>query len=375
MGGRVPGATPQLRQVKHRAALEQAGQRRLEALRTLAVPIAQAALAASLAWVVAHEGLDHARPFFAPISALIALGVGATNRPRRVVELTLGVAVGIGVGDALIWGIGSGAWQLGLVVALAMGTAVLIGGGTLLVSQAGTSAVLVATLLGAHNASRFVDALVGGALGLAVLAAVPTNPLRRAQSAGAQVFAELAATLEDIADALAARDVVAVRESLARARAAERLVGQWSQALELGRESALLSPWHWRDRSRLVEYANAAVQLELAVRNTRVLARAALRAVEVDPDLPAEVPAAVRRLADAVREVEDALEGRDSSAAIEAAVEAAALATAALERDPALAAAHLVGQVRSTAADLLRALGLKRADAVERIRRALPNRA
>ena len=58
--------------------------------------------------------IGHSRAFFAPIAALIALGVGVTNRPRRVAELTLGVAVGIGVGDVLIWGIGSGAWQLGL---------------------------------------------------------------------------------------------------------------------------------------------------------------------------------------------------------------------------------------------------------------------
>jgi hypothetical protein len=46
------------------------------------------------------------------------------------------------------------------------------------------------------------------------------------------------------------------------------------------------------------------------------------------------------------------------------------LATRALERDPALSAAHFVGQVRSTATDLLRAVGLERADAVERVRRA-----
>ena len=71
-----------------------------------------------------------------------------------MVELTLGVAVGIGVGDVLIWGIGTGTWQLGSIVFLAMASAVLIGGGPLFVSQAGSSAVLVATLVGAHNGRR-----------------------------------------------------------------------------------------------------------------------------------------------------------------------------------------------------------------------------
>jgi uncharacterized membrane protein YgaE (UPF0421/DUF939 family) len=357
---RIPGAATAL----------DAGEARVEALRALALPIGQSALAAALAWYLAHDVIGHSAAFFAPIAALIALGVGAANRPRRVVELTLGVAVGIGIGDALIWAIGSGAWQLGLVVFLAMGAAVLLGGGPLFVSQAASSAVLVATLVGGHNASRFVDALVGGGVGLAVLIAVPVNPLRQAQRAGAQVFAELAATLEDVAAALEARDVAAVREALARARAAESTVVRWHQALLVGRETAFLSPRHWRDRSRLAEYAVAAEQLELAVRNTRVLARAAIRAVELDPQLPAELPLAVRQLATAVRRVEAALEGRDRSSAIEAAVEAAVLATRALERDPALSAAHLVGQVRSTATDLLRAVGLARADAVERVRRA-----
>jgi uncharacterized membrane protein YgaE (UPF0421/DUF939 family) len=343
---------------------------RLEALRTLAVPIGQSALAAAIAWLLAHEAIGHPSPFFAPIAALIALGVGVANRPRRVAELTLGVAVGIGVGDLLIWGIGSGTWQLGLIVALAMAAAVLIGGGPLFVSQAASSAVLVATLVGGHNASRFVDALVGGVVGLAVLVAVPVNPLSRARSRAAVVFSELAASLDDTASALEARDIVAVREALARARATEQAVGAWRQELVAGQETASLSPLHWSRRPRLVEYADAAEQLELAVRNTRVLARSALRAVELDPNLPAELPASIRRLAQAVREVGPALDGRDRSQPIASALDAAALATRALEADPELSAAHLVGQVRSTATDLLRALGVARADAVERVRAA-----
>jgi uncharacterized membrane protein YgaE (UPF0421/DUF939 family) len=69
---------------------------RLETLRMLALPSAQSAIAAGLAWYLAHDVIGHSRAFFAPIAAVIALGVGVANRPRRVVELTLGVAVGIG---------------------------------------------------------------------------------------------------------------------------------------------------------------------------------------------------------------------------------------------------------------------------------------
>jgi len=60
---------------------------------------------------------------------------------------------------------------------------------------------------------------------------------------------------------------------------------------------------------------------------------------------------------------------------IEPALEAAALANRALEADPALTAAHLVGQIRATVTDLLQAVGLDRSDAVDRVRAAQISRA
>ena len=109
-------------------------------------PILQSAVAASLAWLVATELVGHAAPFFAPISAVITLGLTVGERRARAVELGLGVAVGIAIADLLVALIGTGAWQIGVVVALAMFGATLVGGGPLLASQAAASAVLVATL-------------------------------------------------------------------------------------------------------------------------------------------------------------------------------------------------------------------------------------
>ena len=75
------------------------------------------------------------------------------------------VALGIGIGDTLISQIGTGPWQIGLVVALAIVAAIFLGSGSALVTQAASSAVLVATLTppstGALNYTRFIDALVG----------------------------------------------------------------------------------------------------------------------------------------------------------------------------------------------------------------------
>ena len=80
---------------------------------------AQAGLAAGLSWLVADNLLHHPRPFFAPIAAVIALNVSIGQRLRRVVELVVGVALGILVGDTVIYFIGTGAWQIALGVAAA----------------------------------------------------------------------------------------------------------------------------------------------------------------------------------------------------------------------------------------------------------------
>ncbi len=75
---------------------------------------------------MATDLIGHQRPFFAPIAAVVSLN--GARRMRRAVELVVGVSVGVGVGDLLISVIGSGPWQIGLVVALAMTTAVWLDG-------------------------------------------------------------------------------------------------------------------------------------------------------------------------------------------------------------------------------------------------------
>ena len=134
-------------------------------------------MAASLAWLVATEVVGHSQPFFAPISAVVTLGLTTGQRRRRAIELAIGVSVGIAIADALVAAIGTGTWQVGVVVALAMVAATLVGGGPLLASQAGASAVLVATLLPPGQAGgidRCVDALIGGPVSYTHLT-LPTN--------------------------------------------------------------------------------------------------------------------------------------------------------------------------------------------------------
>jgi hypothetical protein len=99
-------------------------------------------------------------------------------------------------------------------------------------------------------------------------------------------------------------------------------------------------------------------QLDLAVRNTRVLARHALRAVRTGTAVPADLPFAVTELAQAVWELAGAYQ--DTERAWEArdlASRAAARATR-LADGADLVLAEILAQVRSTAVDLMRAAEL-----------------
>src|SRR5690606_150616 len=192
-----------------------------------------------------------------------------------------------------------------------MGAAVLVGGGRLLVNQAAVSAVLVVTIQlpdAGFEGSRFIDALIGGGVGLLVHAVFPTDPMRLARRELEPIVDELAAALEDIAAALARRDRDLAWAAAARARRIDPMLGRFDEALTVGREMQTLVPVRRRALRRLPAFEAAAGGLDSAVRNTRVLARGAIRAVELEESVPPLAIEAIGDLAAAVRALTDELE-------------------------------------------------------------------
>lgn len=366
-------AQPLLEEAAERSRLS--ARARAERLRDTARAIVQATLAATLAWLVATEVVGHSRPFFAPVAAMITLGLTQGERGRRAVEVVLGVTLGIAVADLLVLGLGTGWWQLALVVALAMSIALLLGSGQMFAQQAAVSAALVATLQppdGGVSFARGVDALLGGSIALAISALVlPAHPGRIVREAAAPVLAELAAVLEDIAEALAARSRGAAQAALARGRGIDELARNLDRALVVGRETVWLAPPRRRLLGTVDLYADAAVQIDLAVRNVRVLARAARRAIDLDENVPPEVSDSLRELAAAVRGLGEALDDPDRADAVrEPALRAAGKATLVLENTGNMSVSVIVGQVRSTAVDLLRGSGMPYDEATAAVRGA-----
>jgi uncharacterized membrane protein YgaE (UPF0421/DUF939 family) len=344
-------------------------------LRDAARTIVQATLAATAAWLVATEIVGHPLAFFAPVSAMITLGLTHGQRGRRAVEVVLGVTLGIAIADLLVIALGRGWWQLALVVSLTMSVALLLGSGQMFAQQAAVSAALVATLQppgGGVSFARAIDALIGGSIALVVGALVlPANPARIVREAAAPVLAELAAVLEDIADALVRRDPEAAQAALERARSIDDLERDLDAALMVGRETARLAPPRRSALGTVGLYADAATQIDLAVRNVRVLARGARRALELDENVPEEVSSALRALAEAVRALGSAIDDPAGAEAVRAAaLRAAGEATLVLERTGNLSVSVIVGQVRSTAVDLLRGSGMSYEEAAQAVRAA-----
>ncbi|EME57295.1 FUSC family protein [Rhodococcus ruber] len=341
-------------------------------LRSSALPILQCALAAGIAWWVATGPVGHEQPFFAPIAAVVSLGLSLGARLRRSVELVCGVTVGIGVGDLIISFIGSGPWQIGLVVAMAMGTAVALNSGPIFSMQAGNSAVLVATLIppgGSGGVDRMVDALVGGLVGIAVVAVIPTHPVRRARREAANVLATAADVLRKVETGLVENNPKPIEAALREARATQSAIDAMRTNISGGKEISRISPLYWNSRPRLERLTAAADPIDNAMRNTRVLARRSLSLVRDDEILDPRLVRRIDELADAV-DVLRAMVLAEPGEKPDQAEAARVLRSVAREMKPdqvqgaGLSATVVFAQIRSLIVDLLQVAGLKRISAI-----------
>jgi uncharacterized membrane protein YgaE (UPF0421/DUF939 family) len=318
------------------------------------LPILQAAVAAVTAWLLAGALVAESRPAFAAIAAVICVGVTQGRRGERAIQLTGGVVIGLSASTLLLSALGPGVPQLGVMVLLAMATAALLGGSEMVIVEAGVSAILLVTLDpssgGSFSGDRIVEALIGGATALSVGAVLlPADPALHAGRAGQAVFAALGQALQRVAEGLEGRDAEETRAALDDARAIDPLLAEARELLEARERLAPRA-----SRTQLQRYERSLEQVDLAVRNTRVLARDAARVARAG-EPPAGVPGAIRLLETAVWHLAASLSDDPPRAEL-ARRSAVAAATRAENLDG--ARPELVGQVRSTAADLVRAAEL-----------------
>ncbi|WP_067681172.1 FUSC family protein [Nocardia miyunensis] len=341
-------------------------------LRKSALPILQCAVGAAVAWFVARHIVGHSAPYFAPMAAVISIGVAFGARIRRSVELVAGVSVGIGIGDLFISWVGTGPWQIALVVAVAMGAAIFLDRGAVIPMQAASSAVLVATLYPPHSGGaslRVVDSLVGGLVGVAVVAIFPLHPVRRARQQAADILAVMGRALTDCADGLHEQDPEKIRLALQSARGTQSQIDGLRSAVEGGREVSRISPLYWNARARLDVIRAAVDPLDNAVRNIRVLLRRALTLVRDDEILDPRIVEEVEELGKAVEVVRqyalaDPGQQPDAAEATRVLRRVAKGATVDLVDGAGLSAHVVFAQLRSIVVDLMQVCGVQRLSAM-----------
>lgn len=333
--------------------------RRVDRWRNRVFFIAQCALAAGVAWGLARYVVGHQMPFFAPVAAMVCLGFSFGQRLRRVAEVMVGVAVGVGVGDLFVNFFGTGVWQIVFVVALAMSLAVLLGAGNLMTTQAGIQAAMVTTLLPDPSAgfSRWLDAVLGGAVALAAATIAPAAAIRRPRQQASNVLNELAAILIETADGLRADDTDAVTDALRRARASESLLDDLRSAADEGVAVVRMSPFRRRHRGRVQQIADLVIPLDRAIRNIRVLVRRAAVSVWREERMPDEYPMLLERLADGTRLIAESLFEPAADVAAHRVLGELGRRTAVLPVPHSLSAVVVLGQIRSTIVDLLELTG------------------
>ncbi|MCW2826513.1 MAG: hypothetical protein JWQ67_129 [Marmoricola sp.] len=338
-------------------------------LRAKSFQIAQCAVAAGVAWVIASDVLGHQTPFFAPIAAVVSLGTSYGQRLRRVAEVTVGVAIGVFVGDLLTHWLGSGGWQITLIVSLAMSTALLLGQGVLFVNQAAVQAIVVSTLVPSPGAAfiRWTDALIGGAVALVAAAVVPRAPLRRPREQAGVVVRKIAVLLRAASASIGDGDVQRALEVLRDARSTDELVVELRAAADEGLSVVRSSPFRRRHRGRVRAMAELVEPLDFALRNTRVLVRRVAVAAYRGEPIPPSYAALLEELADCADAIADELGAGRAATAVRDRLVAVGRATARIERSRDLSSEVVLAQIRSLVADLLAVTGMDSLAAVDQI--------
>ncbi|MCG5437400.1 FUSC family protein [Micromonospora foliorum] len=345
----------------------------------------QAGVAATIAWFVGYQFLDNPTPVLAPTTAVGIVAASMGSRLRRTIELLVGVVLGLAVGDAVMPLFGIGPWQTGLVVVLAIIVAILLKGGGSLLTQAGGTAVLIATLeppVRDLSVPRFVDAAVGGLVGLAVgLLLVPIHPQRTVRRLAEPVLDPAIATLHDLAGALRLRDLDGAQRSLEALRGLGSRLTALDEGLGAAQEVVRLAPLRWRERTSLAYYTDAVRHMERTLYSLRAIARRLTKALREGEPVPEEFPAAIDLLADSVQTLRCAIRARaepqQARQQILTAVELVGRAQGPAAPDPTRPHTHRLGysgmiaagDFRTSAHDLLMASGLDADEAAALVRR------
>ncbi|GAA1180147.1 aromatic acid exporter family protein [Ornithinimicrobium humiphilum] len=329
-----------------------------------------AASAAGLAYLIASLVFPSADAVFAPIAAVVSVGLSAGQRLVRAAEITTGVVLGLLLADTLTRLIGAGPWQLALAVLLGMSAAVALRASSLMANQAAVTGVFVMVLVPLQNTPphvRLIDAVIGGLVAITLNALFAPDPHRVALTTAEQLLERLATAYRDLARALDESDLKTARRVLSDLEQLETAGRDLETAINATRERITLAPSKTRlvQRRRLRAMEQLAVRAGIMVTSARSSSRAAATLARHGGETDESLVTAVDQVSQALRVLRDWVRGTvRMNTAREEVLRAAVTASKALRKgSPAEQA--LAWQVRSASVDMLRVLGLTYTAAVK----------
>jgi uncharacterized membrane protein YgaE (UPF0421/DUF939 family) len=249
--------------------------------RTARWAVVQTAVAAAVAWYLAHDVLGHPQPFFAPISAAVSLSASYVLPGQRALQLIGGVTLGIGIGVGVQHIAGTGPLAFALAAVVGMYVAVTLSGGffgqgLMFVNQTAVSAILMIALHQAGTGTeRLIDAVLGGGVVLAIsLVLFPAQPRRLLNNAICAVFAELSEATSGLERHLVHRSPIEQEWLLSIGDNIQNALTGLAQTVATAHHIVTVAPRRWADRPQVCRAVQGSAALTLLARAVIGLVRA-----------------------------------------------------------------------------------------------------
>lgn len=228
------------------------------------------------AFVFAEKVLGHHEPIFAATAAIVSLGfVRGSTHSRRILEVSLGVTLGILIGDSLMLTLGRGLWQAALVLFISVLVARFLDRGILFTIQMGVQSCLVVLMAPSVDGvfARSLDGVVGGVFAFLMMAVFPKDPRRSPRQNLMNLVGSFADSLRTSASAMNDYDAADAWQALITARKLQPLYTAASGDLVTAKGMAKLSALGKSHVAELEEFSSTLAAIDLAIRNKRVFDR------------------------------------------------------------------------------------------------------
>ncbi|MEJ1229819.1 MAG: FUSC family protein [Galbitalea sp.] len=228
-----------------------------------------------ISYSIAHFLIGHATPLLSVTVVISTLGFARDARPRRVLESTIGILIGIFLSEALVLVVGHGVWQIAVVLFVTLVIARSLSASPAFAVASATQGMLVMILPTSQGGpfARSEDALVAGVVALLMTALVPRDTRKIAIRDARNLASVLAQAMTSLVESVTEANEPAASLAVDRLRKTQELVNNWATSLDSALAVARISPFLRRQLPELRRQAALLTGFDLAARHLRVIAR------------------------------------------------------------------------------------------------------